>query len=411
MVDLNPDRQREFALEVVRKLRDAGYEALWAGGCVRDQLLGLVPKDYDVATNATPDEIRALFGKRRTLAIGVAFGVVTVLGPRPAGQIEVATFRADSKYSDGRHPDEVTFTGAQEDAQRRDFTINGIFYDPISNDVIDYVDGEADLAARLIRAIGNAAERIAEDKLRMLRAVRFATTFDFQIEPATLRAVQESAQDISQVSNERIGAEMRRMLLDRNRARAIDLLQQADLLSPVLPEVAELFDTTRWEVTLQTLGRLDDPSLSLALAALFQSVAEPDSISKAGRRLRFTNKEVELAAWLLKNLPTVQQATQVNWPQLQRVLVQSGADELMSRREVSSSPDDDSLKYCRERLSQPPDELNPRPLLDGADLIEHGLPPGPEFSQMLQQVRDAQLEGEIATREEALSKVDQLRRG
>jgi poly(A) polymerase len=230
--------QREFALDIVRKLRAAGYDALWAGGCVRDQLLGLVPKDYDVATSATPDQIRDVFGRRRTLPIGAAFGVITVLGPRSAGQIEVATFRADAAYSDGRHPDSVTFTTAEHDAERRDFTINGLFYDPIAETVVDYVGGQQDLRDRIIRAIGDPRLRLTEDKLRMLRAVRFAATFRFEIEPETFRAIQEMAGDITSVSAERIGMEIRRMLLDPNRAVALELLKESGLLAHVLPEVA-----------------------------------------------------------------------------------------------------------------------------------------------------------------------------
>src|SRR4249920_3694792 len=175
-----PDHQRAFALEIAQKLRAAGFESLWAGGCVRDELLGIPPKDYDVATNATPDQIRDLFGHRRTLPIGAAFGVVTVLGPRHAGQIDVATFRSDATYSDGRHPDSVKFTSAEQDAERRDFTINGLFYDPVGGEVVDYVGGQQDLAGRVIRAIGDARLRLAEDKLRMLRAVRFAAAFEFE---------------------------------------------------------------------------------------------------------------------------------------------------------------------------------------------------------------------------------------
>src|SRR5882757_9145104 len=172
-------KQRAFALEIAQKLRAAGYESLWAGGCVRDELLGITPKDYDVATSATPDQVRDLFGHRRTLPIGAAFGVVTVLGPRAAGQIEVATFRTDATYTDGRRPDSVHFTTAEHDAQRRDFTINGLFYDPIAKQVVDYVHGQNDLQAHIVRAIGDPHSRLSEDKLRLLRAVRFAAAFDF----------------------------------------------------------------------------------------------------------------------------------------------------------------------------------------------------------------------------------------
>src|SRR5262245_31192301 len=236
-------RQREFALEIAQKLRTAGFEALWAGGCVRDQLLGITPKDSDVATSAKPDEIRDLFGRRRTLPIGASFGVIMVLGPRDAGQIEVATFRTDAAYSDGRHPDSVTFTTAEQDAQRRDFTINGIFFDPVASEVVDFVGGQNDLERRVIRAIGAPRLRLNEDKLRMLRAVPFAAAFEFTIDAETLRAIQEMAAEIHLVSAERIGMEIRRMLLDSHRAVALSLLRDTGLLPQVLPEVASLSET------------------------------------------------------------------------------------------------------------------------------------------------------------------------
>jgi poly(A) polymerase len=185
MSSIDPQQARDFAVDVVKKLREADFCALWAGGCVRDQLLGRRPKDYDVATDATPDQIRSVFGHRRTLAIGQVFGVITVLGTKRTGQIEVATFRRDATYSDGRHPDQVTFCDAREDALRRDFTINGLFYDPIEDRIIDYVGGQEDLKRRLVRAIGDPAARLAEDKLRMLRAVRIAADFAFDLDPET----------------------------------------------------------------------------------------------------------------------------------------------------------------------------------------------------------------------------------
>src|SRR6478609_9961704 len=222
--------EREFAIDVVRRLRAAGFEALWAGGCVRDELLGLPPRDYDVATSAKPDQIRDLFGHRRTLPIGASFGVITVLGPRAAGQIEVATFRTDATYSDGRHPDSVTFTTAEHDAQRRDFTINGLFYDPVAKQVVDYVGGQQDLKDHILRAIGDPRLRLSEDKLRMLRAVRFAAAFNFTVDPDTLLAIQKLAPEINSVSAERVGSEIRRMLVDPNRAIALSLLGETNLL-------------------------------------------------------------------------------------------------------------------------------------------------------------------------------------
>src|SRR2546423_12854917 len=202
--------ERDFAVRVVQRLRDAGYQALWAGGCVRDELLGLVPKDYDVATDATPEQVRRLF--RRTVAVGAAFGVVEVLGPRPL-KVQVATFRSDVSYSDGRRPDRVVFSSAREDALRRDFTINGMFFDPLTDQLIDYVGGQEDLRARVLRAIGDPVRRFTEDKLRMLRAVRIATRFDLTLDEATATAVRAMAPEIRAVSAERIAEELRKLLV------------------------------------------------------------------------------------------------------------------------------------------------------------------------------------------------------
>lgn len=408
-----PVAQREFALEIVKKLRAANFEALWAGGCVRDQLLGITPKDYDVATSATPDQIRELFGRRRTLPIGAAFGVVTVLGPRAAGQIEVATFRQDAAYSDGRHPDSVTFSNAEHDAQRRDFTINGIFYDPVAEQVVDYVGGQDDLKAHIIRAIGDPRLRIGEDKLRMLRAVRFAATFNFHIDPNTLAAIQEMAPQIHTVSAERIGAEIRRMLLDPNRARTLTLLGETRLLAQVLPEVSALSDAYL-DDTKRILMYLNRPSISLALAALLLCAPRtPDgpllATDSVGRRLRYTNKEIDRATWVLNNHPLIANAPRLAWPKLQRLLTHDGATELFALHEAIAGPDNAAVVFCRERLAWPAERLNPAPLLAGAALINHGLRPGPEFSKLLEQVRDAQLNGEIHTAAEALALVDRLR--
>jgi tRNA nucleotidyltransferase/poly(A) polymerase len=402
-----PSAQRDFALEIVAKLRAAGFEALWAGGCVRDQLLGLEPKDYDVATSAKPEEIRNLFGHRRTLPIGASFGVITVLGPRAAGQIEVATFRTDAAYSDGRHPDSVIFTTAQNDAARRDFTINGLFFDPIAGEVVDYVDGRRDIERKIIRAIADPAARIAEDKLRMLRAVRFAATFGFQIEPQTMQAIQRSADTVTAVSPERIGMEIRRMLVDRNRVIALELLREAGLLAQLLPEVAAL-DDAEWRKTRHILAALSNPELPLVLAALLSKVDTPSAANVVGRRLRYTNREIELAYWLLSHLSIVAAAPDFHWPEVQRVLVNNGAQQLLDLYAAIAGAQDPGLAFCRERLAWPPERLNPPPLLDGATLIAHGLAPGPNFSRLLELVRDAQLRGEISTAAEGLRLVDQI---
>jgi tRNA nucleotidyltransferase/poly(A) polymerase len=399
--------QREFALEVVQKLRAAGYEALWAGGCVRDQLLGLAPKDYDVATSAKPDEIRAVFGERRTLAIGAAFGVITVLGRRQQGQVEVATFRTDAEYSDGRRPDSVHFTTAEHDAQRRDFTINGLFFDPVTEQVVDYVGGRDDLERKLIRAIGDPRLRLSEDKLRMLRAVRFAATFRFAIEPATFAAIQGMAAEVNTVSAERIGAELRRMLVDPNRAIALDLLRETKLLARVLPEL-DLLDDSAFGATRRILAALDKPTLALALAALLSQAGDSHSPGTVGRRLRYTNREIERATWLLTHLPVLHDAPHAPWPRLQRVLVHDGSSELIALATAVAGPDDPSLALARERLAWPAEKLNPPPLIDGSDLIGHGLAPGPEFTRLLEIVRDAQLRGEIETTLGALTLVQRI---
>jgi tRNA nucleotidyltransferase/poly(A) polymerase len=406
----DPVRQREFALDIVRRLRAAGFEALWAGGCVRDGLLGLTPKDYDVATNATPGQIRDLFGRRRTLPIGAAFGVVSVLGPRPAGQIDVVTFRSDAEYSDGRHPDRVTFTTAERDAARRDFTINGLFYDPIAEQVVDYVGGQADLEQKRIRAIGDPRLRLHEDRLRMLRAVRFAAAYGFVIEADTFRAIRDMAGEVMSVSAERIGAEIRRMLLDAGRAVALELLHDARLLPHVLPEVAR-FDAAAFAEAKRTLAELVAPSLPLALAAMLLPADEPAVAGEVGRRLRFTNKELDRATWLLQQIGAVAEAPSLLWPRLQRLLTHEGAAELLALRGAIAGPEDGPLTFCRERLAWPAERLNPPPLVDGGDLIAHGLTPGPKFAELLERVRDAQLNGEIASRGEALSLVDRWQPG
>lgn len=399
--------QREFALEVVEKLRAAGFEALWAGGCVRDQLLGIRPKDYDVATSARPDQIRELFGHKRTLAIGASFGVITVLGRRPQGQIEVATFRTDAAYSDGRHPDSVTFSTAEHDAERRDFTINGLFFDPVAGEVVDYVGGRADLDRKLIRAIGDPRLRLTEDKLRMLRAVRFAATFGFAIEAATLDAIRAMAPEVTTVSAERIGAEIRRMLIDPRRAVALELLRESKLLPQVLPELDRV-DATAWADTRRVLENLQEPTLAMTLAALLLHVVDEKAAGAIGRRLRYTNREIERTTWLLENLAVIRDAPNIFWPRLQRVLVHDGAEELVALYEAIAGPGDAALAFVRERLSWPAEKLNPPPLIDGSDLIRHGLAPSPEFARLLEAVRDAQLRGEIETTAGAMTLVQRI---
>ncbi len=323
----------------------------------------------------------------------------------------MATFRSDAAYSDGRRPDSVTFTTAEFDAQRRDLTINGLFYDPIDERVVDYVGGQADLANHVIRAIGDLRQRFAEDKLRLLRAVRFAATYGFTIEPDTLRAIQEMAGEVTTVSAERIGMEIRRMLVDLNRAVALALLRELRLLPHVLPEVAVL-DDGKFQTAQRRLAALKSPTLALAVAALHLDVAQPTHgpsvASCVGRRLRFTNKETERTAWLLGHADAIGHAPQLPWPRLQRLLIHEGAAELVALREAVAGLGDATAAFCRERLAWPAERLNPPPLVDGGDLIALGLAPGPKFAPLLERIRDAQLNGEIHSRDEVLALAQRL---
>ena len=400
--NLNP--QRDFALDVVQRLRAAGHEALWAGGCVRDQLLGRPPKDYDVATGALPDQVRELFGKRRTLAIGASFGVITVLGPRGSAPIEVATFRTDGEYRDGRRPESVAFTDAEHDARRRDFTINGLFFDPVAGQVVDYVGGVADLEARVVRAIGDPCRRFEEDKLRMLRAVRFAATYDFALDPGTLAAIREMADELPVVSGERIGAELRRVLTHAHRRRGVELLAEADLLRPLSAELAEhaAANDAAWRAALGRLEKLQALTLPPALAVLFHGLASVEQSREFGRRVRLTNKELDRTAWLLKQLPVVLRASELSWSRLQRILIHDGAEELVALAAAILPADDPGLVRCREKLALAESERNPPPLVTGDDLLAHGLRAGRHFAELLEHLRDEQLEGRLATRDEAL---------
>ena len=410
---LVPSKQRRFAVDVVRRLRKAGFQAYWAGGCVRDQLLGREPKDYDVATDATPDQSRALFGPRRTLALGAAFGVITVLGPPGAGQVELATFRRDAAYSDGRHPDYVTFSTPREDAARRDFTINGLFYDPIHERVIDFVGGEQDLRAGILRAIGDPAERFHEDKLRMLRAVRFAAAFELRLDEATEAVIRRMASQIVAVSPERIAAEMQRILVDAHRARAVRMTVETGLAAAILPEVVPADEPARarLEATLAVLDRLSQPSFPLALAALLHGWVDPAGAEAICRRWRLSSKQAGRVAWLVADRGVLPHARSMPWSKLQKVLVAEGIGELLDFEEAvarAGSDETSVIDWCRSLLGQPREALDPPPLVSGDDLIRHGVPPGPKYRVLLERIRDAQLDGEIHTRQEALELADRI---
>ncbi len=419
---MNGQATRSFAIDVVRRLRAAGHQAVWAGGCVRDQLLDKPPKDYDVATSAVPDQVREVFGASRTWAVGEAFGVIVVRGPRGGGQIEVATFRVDGGYRDGRRPESVRFSSAKEDARRRDFTINGMFYDPLTQTVIDHVHGQEDLRHGIVRAIGDPHARFDEDKLRMLRAVRFAAHLGFELESETLAAIQSRADEIHVVSGERIGIEMTRMLTDPNACSALEWLHRSGLLAEVFPE------------SVHGLSRDDEP-VRRALAALVPRRSQssigaslPEVLSlllrewggdptEANRlhsrhskaqsavqqiadRWKLANKERSHAEWILDHESVIFQAQQLPWPRVQRVLTHSDIGSLLSVAEavavgIGSIGASENVAFCRQIIASDPADWNPPPLVTGETLREVGIPPGPDYKRILIAVRDAQLDGLI----------------
>lgn len=405
--------QRVFATDVVRRLRDAGFTALFAGGCVRDLLLDRPAKDYDVATTATPDEVRQLFGRRRTLAVGASFGVIIVLGPQPGVQVEVATFRREGDYSDGRRPDHVEFCSPEEDARRRDFTINGMFYDPLDSRVLDYVGGESDLAAGLVRAIGDPHDRMREDKLRMLRAVRFAATLDFQLDPATAAAVREMAEQLTVVSAERIAQELRKMLVDPHRRRAMELCADVGLLAVVFPELMPAVGDGGTEPKTAVANRgfemlhlLREPGFELALAVLLHELPAEPMVRNICLRLKLSNDEKDRIVWLAAHQDDLRAAPQFGLAKLKRALshpYHPDQLQLLRARLLVDGADLHPVLFCEEFLATTPaGEINPPPLITGDDLIRLGMPPGPEFKEWLDEIRDAQLNGEIATKDVAL---------
>jgi poly(A) polymerase len=444
---------RQHAEEIVRTLRQHGHQAYFAGGCVRDILLNREPADYDVATDATPQRVMQVFPQ--TYAVGEQFGVVLVppaeddeatiarQSERSKQAVEVATFRADVGYSDGRHPDEVRFTkDPQEDAQRRDFTINGMMLDPATNEILDFVGGQDDLKKGIIRAIGDPNRRFEEDKLRMLRAVRFAARFNYQIDPATLNAIQNLAPKIHQVSAERMREELTKMLTEGQARRAFELLDQTKLLREVLPEVAAMKGVAQppqyhpeGDVFIHTLLLLEQLhpdsnsntiSKTLAWGALLHDVGKPptfriapDRIRFDGhvdvgvkmaaeilRRLRFSNHETDQILALVDNHMRFGDVQRMKQSTLKKFLRLPAFDEHLELHRIdclSSHGQLSTYEYAQQQLhSMPPEAIRPAPLITGRDLIEAGYKPGPRFKEVLGAVEDAQLEGRLLSREEAM---------
>ncbi len=425
---------------IAQRLHDAGYVAYLAGGCVRDRLLGHEPKDFDVATDAPASRVQELFAK--TIPVGVQFGVVVVLTDGVA--VEVATFRSDAPYLDGRHPSSVRFGSAQEDAQRRDFTINGMFLDPSTDAVIDYVGGEADLRAGIIRAIGDPQARIGEDRLRMLRAVRFAAQFRFRIDATTFAAIERRASSVTDIAWERIGEEIVRILTDSERGTArtgFELLERSGLLRAVLPEVAALKGVEQspdyhpeGDVFVHTLGLLEQlarPTETLALGALLHDIAKPQCAerrehritfyghSQVGaemavaicQRLRRSRETWERVALLVRDHLRLLQAPHMRLSTLKRFLGAGHIEELLQLAELdalASNKDLTYVEFCRQKLRELGAEaIRPAPLLRGRDLLQLGYRPGPHIGEILEAVSEAQLDGALHGREDAVAWVRQ----
>jgi len=422
------------AREISRRLRKAGHIAYFAGGSVRDMVRGLPAKDFDVATDATPDIVQKIFA--RTYAVGAHFGVVVVV--ENGFNFEVATFRSDGAYLDHRHPIEVCFSSPKEDAKRRDFTINGMFFDPEKNEVIDFVGGRADLAAKLVRAIGDPAARFREDRLRLLRAVRFATELDYKIDNQTWGALVANAASINEISAERIREELMRIFLSPNRVRGWDLLDRSGLMGVILPEIdamkgclqpeqfhpeGDVYQHTR--LMLELLP--EKVSVPLVLAVLFHDIAKPvtATVDETGRirfnehdrigaamtesimeRLRFSRAEIDAAVEMVRQHMVFKDVPRMRVAKLKRFMARPTFEEELELHRVdcaSSHRMMDNYEFLmrkREEFANEP--IIPPPLIRGDDLIALGMNPGPKFGEILEAVETCQLEGVLNSREQAL---------
>jgi len=441
---------KQFAPSVVVTLRERGHQAYLCGGCVRDLLLGREPADYDVTTDATPEQVMRIFPQ--TYAVGAQFGVVLVPLPEDAmaaqaevpsggksGVIEVATFRSDVSYSDGRHPDAVRFSkDPREDVQRRDFTINGLLMDPVSGEVLDYVGGRKDLEAHVIRTIGDPRQRFTEDKLRMLRAVRFSARFGYELDPATRTRIPEMADQIAQVSHERVREELTKMLTEGHARDAFLLLDESGLLEQVLPEISAMKGVEQppqyhpegdvFVHTLLLLENLPHPCpLTLAWGALLHDVGKPPTFRVAPdrirfdghvevgvkmaehlcRRLRFSNDDTEQVLALIQHHMRFGQITQMKESTLKKFLrMPKFAEHLDLHRMdcMASHRILSAYEFAQHKLASiPAEKMRPVPLITGDDLIAAGYAPGPRFKEILLAVEDGQLEGKLLSREDALT--------
>ncbi len=423
------------AVATAQRLLDAGHTTYFAGGCVRDSLLGKEPKDYDIATAATPTQVQAIFPKSD--AIGEHFGVILVK-EKPAA-FEIATFRNDGSYKDGRHPESVTFSSPEEDAQRRDFTVNGLFQHPQTGEIIDFVGGQADLQSKVLRAIGDPVKRFQEDALRLLRAIRFATVLNFEIEPSTWTAIEDNAHLLEKISTERIRDEFTRILIAPDKARGFDLLTQSGLMRYIVPEVYDLIGCeqppqwhpegdvyTHTRIMLEMLKGEITPELSLAV--LLHDIAKPATYTfdqadqrirfnghdRVGaemaevilRRLRYSNKTTEDVTVMVRNHMNFMNVQNMRTAKVKRFMARPTFEQEMELHRVdcaSSNGLTENYDFLREKAREfAAEPLIPEPLVTGKDLIDLGLRPGPDFKAILNTIETEQLEGKLKSREEAL---------
>lgn len=422
-----------LATDIIRKLRGQGHLALLVGGCVRDRLLGIDPKDFDVATDASPANVAAIFPNAQF--VGAHFGV-SLISEGSGIQVEVATFRSEGEYSDGRRPDEVVFVSEPAlDAKRRDFTINGLFEDPLSGEVLDYVGGRSDLEKKQIRAIGDPNRRFREDHLRMLRAVRFAARLNFQIEARTLDAIRAEAFQIRRISAERIRDELVRLLTQAHSRAGMELLDSSGLLAEILPEVKAFQGVEQppefhpegdvWTHVLRMLDQLHNPSPTLALAVLLHDVGKPATFRRADRirfdghaevgasmahqilqRLKFSAQDIQQVSSLVSNHMKFKDVRQMRLSTLKRFLRLPDFPEHLELHRLdclASNGYTDAYHYVEEKLAELDNEqLSPSKLINGGDLIAAGFEPGPKFKAALAAVETAQLEGDISSKEQAM---------
>ena len=429
------ERNKAAAIDIIGKLQEKGHIAYLAGGCVRDMLRGETPKDYDIATSALPEEITSIFTKTRE--VGVHFGVVIVIVNNQA--FDVATFRNDGSYKDGRHPEEVTFSTPQDDTARRDFTVNGIFFDPISEKYIDFVEGKSDIDKKVIRAIGEPNLRFQEDHLRLLRAIRFAARFDYEIEAETWNSIKSNASGISKISKERIRDELTKILLNENRVLGFDLLVESGLMEHIIPQILQLkgceqppqfhpegdvFVHTRLMLSLLK----DAPSIELVLSVLLHDIGKPATYSfdeeadrirfnghdKLGaemseqilRDLKFSNSIIEDVVQMVANHMTFKDVQKMRQSKLKRFMSRSTFNDEIELHRVDclgSWGGLDNYDFLNKKMVEFANEpIIPQPLLTGKDLIELGWSPGPDLGQTLNSVQDMQLEGKLNSKDEAL---------